>query len=527
MPFVVCALTAAAGLLIVVAEVSNEHDAAVHAGSLVALFVLFVLALTSYTLVIREAAPLLDEDLLDAMRREMQVVEAASAAKVRYLANVSHELRSPLNAIYGYAQLIERGAGGSPAESAAVIRRSTEHLTGLVEGLLDFSQLEAGVLRVKLDVADLGDFVDHIASMMRPIAAAKGLGFRYDRPPSLPFVRMDQNRLRQVLINLLSNAAKFTAEGEVGFRVRHSGQIATFEVSDTGPGVRAEDAERIFNPFETGDAQPVAERAGIGLGLPIARAIVEILGGKLELVGGAGKGACFRVTLHLGTVAGTLPKREVRPQVLGYEGYRRSVLVVDDDASQLSFVKRLLASLGFDVVTAADGETAVAIGAERRFDLAILDLRLPGMSGWDAATRLRALQGANLRVIVLSANVAEFHKPEAADPAHDLFLMKPVRLADLTEAVSGLLGLSWKVAMPAPVDEAPRCPLSPLPPGDAAARHIERLRELLRTGHVRAIEREIGLLGEVSPAAAELSAELYDQLDRFDLAAMARRLDQA
>lgn len=527
LPFAVGGLSVVSAVLIVLAELSADMASHAHGTILLALLVLFALSLASYPLVLRECARSLDEDLLDRLRDEKKVIEAENASKVRYLANVSHELRSPLNAIYGYAQLIERGAQISPQEAAGVIRRSAEHLTGLVEGLLDFSQLEAGVLRVKQDVVDPAAFLDQVVSMMRPAAIAKGLEFRFAPAANLPaFVRIDQNRLRQVLINLLSNAIKFTASGWVGLSVRYSGSVAVFEVRDSGPGIRAEDRERIFDPFELGEAQAVAERAGIGLGLPIASAIVGILGGDLELDSEPGEGSCFRIRLYMGAVPGMVPKVAQVPRMAGYEGPERRVLAVDDDPAQLSFVEGLLHSLGFAVTACTSGEAALEAAASDRFDLAILDLRMPGLSGWETAQRLRATLGPDLRVIILSANVAEFHKPETDEPVHDLFLMKPVRLSRLTEAIGGLLGLTWKVDLPADLPEPP-----PSGPGqtdsERGRHHIERLRELLHTGHVRAIEREISQLAEAAPDRAALVADLQAGLHRFDLAAMLRRLEAA
>lgn len=525
-PFVVGGLSILSAALIVLAEMSADMASHAHGTILLALLLLFALALASYPLVLRECARSLDEDLLDRLRDEKRVIEAENASKIRYLANVSHELRSPLNAIYGYAQLIERGAQVSPQEAAGVIRRSAEHLTGLVEGLLDFSQLEAGVLRVKQDTVDPAAFLDQIVSMMRPAATSKGLEFRYAPAANLPgFVRIDQNRLRQVLINVLSNAIKFTAQGWVGLSVRYSGSVAVFEVRDSGPGIRAEDQERIFDPFEHGEAQAVAERAGIGLGLPIASAITEILGGKLELESAPGQGSCFRIRLYMGAVPGMVPRVAQVPRMAGYEGPERRVLVVDDDAAQLSFVEGLLHSLGFAVTACTSGEAALAEAERHAFDLAVLDLRMPGLSGWETARRLRGMLGAELRVIILSANVAEFHKPETDDPTHDLFLMKPVRLSRLTEAIGGLLGLTWKVDLPADVPPLPAAIAGR--GGDTARHHIERLRELLRTGHVRAIEREIGQLAEAAPECGALVADLQAGLHRFDLAAMLRRLETA
>lgn len=466
-------------------------------------------------------------ELATAHLHRAEAAETASMAKSRYLANVSHEIRSPLNAIYGYAQLVERNEGVDPQEAARVIRRCAEHVTTLVEGLLDVSQVENGVLRVRTEDVRFPAFLDQIVSMMRPAASAKGIAFEYVPPEWLPeVVRFDQSRFRQVLLNLLSNAIKFTDHGQVTFAVRYAGQIATFEVRDTGPGIRPEELEAIFEPFERGGDAGKLARPGAGLGLSISRAIVEILGGNLEVESTPGTGTCFRVTMMAGEVAGKL-ERAVQPQRrTGYEGRQRTVLIVDDEADQRLFLERLLGGLGFAVTACPNGETAAALAAERGFDLAILDISLPGISGWEVAARLRACHGQAIRILMLSANVQEFHKPQWTDPAHDHFLTKPVEFNALTEAIGGLLGLVWRSEVPGlPQAEVSLTASAGLEP--AAARHIDRLRELLRIGYVRGIESEIRALSEHGGTAKDLAARLFDRLDRFDLAGMKKELEGA
>ena len=465
-----------------------------------------------------------------------EAAETANIAKSRYLANVSHEIRSPLNAIYGYAQLVERNEDGvDPREAARVIRRCAEHLTSLVEGLLDVSQVEHGVLRVRTEDVRFPAFIDQIVSMMRPAAAAKGIDFVTDFAARLPeVVRFDQSRFRQVLLNLLSNAIKFTDRGQVTFAVRYAGQIATFEVRDTGPGIRPDELERIFEPFERGDEPGKLARPGAGLGLSISRAIVEILGGNLEVESTPGVGTCFRVTMMAGEVAGKLDRPVQRRRTTGYEGPRRSVLIVDDEADQRLFLERLLGGLGFAVTACPNGESAVALAGSRQFDLAVLDISMPGISGWQVASRLRAAQGRSIRILMLSANTQEFHRPETPDPVHDHFLTKPVEFTALTDVIGGLLGLVWRMepigepagpGLAAPQAEA-AVPAAP-PLGAAAAGHVERLRELLRIGYVRGIEAEIRALAESGEEAQELAARLFDRLDRFDLAGMKKELEGA
>ena len=479
-------------------------------------------------------APPADPGLAE-LQRERDAAEAANAAKSRYLANVSHEIRSPLNAIYGYAQLLERGSAIDTVEAARVIRRSAEHLADLVEGLLDISLVENGVMRVSTDTVRLPAFIDQVDRMFRPAAAAKGLEFRTEVTGRLPdYVRTDQKRLRQALINLIANAIKYTHAGEVVLAVRYAAQVATFEVRDTGPGIPPEAQERIFAPFDRGVEG--ARGGGIGLGLPITRAIVQILGGELELESTPGKGSVFRVRVMLGQVVGHRdgPEDGVGPSrriATGYLGPRRSILVADDDPRQLAFVRQVLSELGFDVVAAPDGETALAMARAQRFDLALLDIAMPGWTGWDTAAALRKLAGPDIRICMLSANAHERHGPaEAHDiAAHDRFLVKPVDIDALADTIGELLDLTWTFAEPAAAAERPawrnpgEAPVWP----DAARDHIAALKERVRIGHVRGIEAEIRSIEAAVGKDDPIVPRLYDYLDRFDLSGLARMLEKA
>lgn len=463
--------------------------------------------------------------LLEELRRTQEALETANLVKSRYLANVSHEIRSPLNAIYGYAQLIEQQADVRPQEAARVIRRCAEHMTSLVESLLDVSRLENGVLRLRSEVVRLPDFIEQVVWMMRPAAEAKGLTFVHEVSGRLPeFVRTDQARFRQALINLLSNAIKFTDRGSVSFRVAYRGQIAVFEIADTGPGIDPADHQRVFDPYERVGEDGLPEHAGIGLGLPITKAIVTMLGGKLELESRKGAGATFRITMMLGEVAQLRAPETLQRRICGYEGPSRAILLVDDDADQRGFLERFLLGCGFEVVAVANGETAVELAAQRGFDLAILDISLPGMSGWECAFQLRERAPRDLAVIMASANAPEFHRPEHARPVHDHFLVKPYALDAMAEAIGGLLALSWKWEVTGGVS-VPDTQGGALP--EAVRPNVQKLNELIRIGHVRGIEAQIGEIAARAPQCGKLVSALYAALDEFDLARMARLLEGA
>jgi len=527
-------LPLAAIALIIGAELYDGRDTLMHyaaVGDLLAMAVLAAIAhrfrdrekekSTGVGPVFEDRAPLLQ------LMRDKEVAEAANATKSRYLVSVSHEILSPLNAIYGYAQLVERGDGVSPKEAARVIRRSTEHLTSLVEGLLDVSLVENGVLSVKSDTVRLAPFLDQIASMFRPSAESKGLEFRYESPAALPeFVRMDQKRVRQVLINLLSNAIKFTAAGSVTLRISYSSQIAVFEVADTGPGIAVDDHDAIFAPFERSGNVNAHGKPGFGLGLSITRALVQILGGNLEMESKVGSGTRFRVTMMLSHVSGQMLEPTEARRVTGYEGERRSILVVDDDIQQLTLMCHLLETLGFEATAAPSGEIAVDLSAATPFDLAILDISMPGLSGWETASVLRSQWGAALRIVMLSANVQESRRPNIGTQVHDLFIAKPFEIDAAIDAIGDQLNLQWIWDASGPGGtKAGNTAARPLLLPDAALPHVERLQELLRIGHVRGIEAEIKKFAAAAPDAQDIVARLFGCLDHFDLSALAKILE--
>jgi len=461
---------------------------------------------------------------------ENETAEAANLAKTRYLANVSHEIRSPLNAIYGYAQLVEQEADVRPQDAARIIRRCAEHMISLVESLLDISQLENGMLRVRSEIVCLSDFIEQVVLMMRPAAQARGLEFVLELPPRMPeYVRTDQSRLRQALINLIGNAIKFTDAGKVTLRFAYRSQIGIFEIEDTGPGIAQENQQRIFDPYEQVARTDRHLFPGVGLGLPITKAIIEILGGNLELRSEPDQGACFRVTLMLPEPGNAQAQESIRRRITGYEGPRRSILLVDDDADQRGFLESFLAGCGLEVVSLGDGESAVALCATRDFDLAVLDISLPGMSGWDIATTLRErirLNGApDMMIVMASANAQEFHRPEYNRPMHDHFFVKPYRLNEMAEVIAALLGFSWNFEATGSAGEAAEPRAGGLP---AKARpHVERLLERIQIGHVRGIEAEIAMLGNAAPDHGRLVTALYAALDEFDLAGMVTLLENA
>lgn len=460
----------------------------------------------------------------DELGRAKEAAEAANAAKTRYLVAVSHEIRSPLNAIYGYAQLLEREDAIPPVEAGGVIRRSAEHLTNLVEGLLDISRIESGVLQFRRDTVRLPALLDHIVDMFRMQAAAKNLTLDYKVDGRLPlFVRTDEKRLRQILINLLSNAIKYTQAGGATLTVRYRSQMALIEVTDSGIGIAPEDIERIFEPFERGNSPEAALQPGIGLGLAITRVLARILGGEVTATSEVGRGSAFQIRMLLPEPLEAPESAPTHDRLIGYRGDRKTILVIDDNPSQLVVVEHLLRPLDFHVFAATGGADGLALADRCVPDLVLLDVQMPGRNGWEIATQLRATFGAALRIVMVSANAHEYRAGGDGAAAHDAFLSKPVDLDALLDVIGRQLGIGWIAADEGGVGgvggEAP----APLPA--AATPFLDTLRRHIKVGHVRAIASQLDDIEAAVPDSAGAVAEMRRLLDEFDLRGLARRID--
>jgi signal transduction histidine kinase/CheY-like chemotaxis protein len=450
-----------------------------------------------------------------ALQKAKDAAEAANVAKTRYIVGMSHEIRTPLNSIFGYAQLLERSSHASMEGAVRVIRRSAEHLADLVDGLLDISRIENGLLRLNRDTLHLPDFLDQIVDMFRLQAAAKGITFHYNPPCNLPvYVHSDRKRLRQILINLLSNAVKYTEAGSTSLTVRYRSQVMEFEIADTGMGIHCDDLERIFEPFERGSAPAVRAIPGTGLGLTITKLLTQIMGGELLMRSEPQFGTTFTVKLMLSVAQQPATVRMPLP-IRGYEGPRRTVLLADDDPSHLELGRSVLEPLGFRVLLAPNGHTCVALAREHEPHLAMLDISMPDMTGWDIVGTLRAMQPSHrLRIVMVSANAHEYTPGADGNSLHDAFMMKPVDIQLMLERVGELLGLKWIHApegAPQMAVEPHRC-VSP-----HSMHHLEDLYRLGRIGHVRGIESKLSQLEDDDPDAATLAAELRTLVGNFDL----------
>ena len=455
------------------------------------------------------------------LARAKRSADAANLAKSRYVTGMSHELRTPLNGILGYAQLLQKDPT-IPAprrEAIGVIRRSGEHLLSLIDGLLDVAHIEAGRLRLEPSELRFAEFLGDIERIFRAQAQAKGLEFRFDVRGRLPeVVHADAKRLRQVLINLLGNAVKFTEDGAVTLRVEHRLEIARIEVCDTGAGIAPEDLERIFLPFERGQATRWSGEPGSGLGLTIARMLTDLMGGELTVASAPGRGSVFSARLYLPAVA--VPKLAARPHrdIADYRGRRRTILVVDDLPVQRQVLAALLAPVGFRVTEAANGPECIEAATAQAPDAVLLDIAMPGMDGWTACRCLREGPFDRVPIFMLSANAFDNVPAKRTAAGADDFLVKPVLESELLAKLGLHLGLEWIYrettdAAPAPARFDPMLAAWP------AEEELETLSELCAIGYVKGIHHELDRLA----AADERHADLVGELRRL---ARGFRLDE-
>lgn len=462
------------------------------------------------------------------LRKAKEAAESANDAKTRYLVAVSHEIRSPLNAIYGYSQLLERGGVIEPAAAALVIRRSSEHLANLVEGLLEISRIESGVIRISHETVPFLPLFEQLIDMFRSQAADKGIELRFIHEGRQPaFVRTDEKRLRQIIINLLSNAIKYTDHGFAELRITYRSQTAIIEMIDTGVGIRSEDYETIFEPFERGGSPEALSRSGIGLGLAITRSLTRIMGGELTVQSEPGRGSRFTLRLMLPEPM-EAPLETARSRTLtGYEGDRRTLLLVDDDPAQLAVLEGLFRSLGFTVFASASGREALKLAEMVAPDLALLDIQMQGLNGWEVAAEMRADNAPKLKIVMVSGNALEFTPGADGRAAHDAFVTKPVDLNLLLDVVATQLGLLWtrqdaqaaenRTAEHQAPEQTP--PVLSATARAASAPLLAELAGLGSIGHMRGITQTLDALADAVPEMLPLVMQLRRHVDACDMKA--------
>ena len=384
-----------------------------------------------------------------ALQTAKERAESANQAKTRYVAGISHELRTPLNSILGYSQILLKNEALAPASRDAVqtIHRSGEHLLQLIDGLLDLARIEAGRLRLEPAPLCLPDFLQGLINMVRPQAEAKGLSFLYTHSGRMPtWVQGDAKRLRQIIINLLSNAVRFTDHGSVTLHVDCRREVIRCEVLDTGIGIAPQDHQRIFMPFERGAAGRRRSDPGTGLGLTITALLTSLMGGDISLQSKLGQGSTFAVRLYLREIDDPGPRADPPHQITGYFGPRKTLLVVDDQPVQRQMLAGMLTPFGFEVQEAASGMECVDSLLQCMPDAILLDITMDDLDGWDTAQQIRRLGYADVPIILVSANVFENGTARLAAAGCQAFVGKPVLESELMGALQRYLALEWVTA---------------------------------------------------------------------------------
>jgi signal transduction histidine kinase/DNA-binding response OmpR family regulator len=407
------------------------------------------------------------EELVEVRTRALDAAllraEAANRAKSVFLANMSHELRTPLNAVLGFSQLLQRDGnlGDDSRKKLATINRAGQHLLSLINDVLEISRIEAGRRVVECAPFDLLELLRNVEEMTRLRADTKGLRFTIERDPDLPaFVEGDGHHLKQVLINLLGNAVKYTEHGSVTLRVSRCNEIVSFDVSDTGVGIKTDDQERIFEPFFQTE-EGVAKGEGTGLGLAISQEFTKAMGGLLHFQSRAGEGSTFAFSIPLPQVKASGKVAETG-HILGLEAGQPVVriLVVDDQADNREMVRQMMEVDGLEVHTADNGQQAVDAFQNWRPHFIWMDMRMPVMDGYQATRQIRSLPGGDtVKIVALTASAFEEDRQKILAAGCDDLVRKPMVEEQLFAVLGKLLGLRYRYeensAQAASADGAP------------------------------------------------------------------------
>jgi PAS domain S-box-containing protein len=424
--------------------------------------------------------------------REREIADAANQTKSRFLAHISHELRTPLNSIIGYAQILNKTpyATQFQKERLDTIQKSGEHLLMLLNDILDLSKIEAGCMNIRPVDFCLPDFLTTLMTMFQVRAFHKNILFDYEIADSLPeIVKGDEIRLRQILINLLGNAVKFTEKGRVTFKTDYHDGRVFFEITDTGLGIDTDELEKIFDPFYQSGAY-LKKTEGTGLGLSISKKLLEMMKGELTLHSTPGQGTIFRVDMELppaDSVTDVL--KTEHSEMIGYQGMKRRILVADDIAHHRSLLSDLLIPLGFEMIEADNGEKAVEKAKEFQPDVIFMDLFMPHKDGFEATRQIRAMiPRLNVIIFAICSGAFEEYIQKSRDAGCDDFIPKPIVAKDVLEKLKQHLAIEWiyQDSESEKISDETTAPM--LPP---SADELEALISAARIGDIAFIRQKV------------------------------------
>ncbi|ESA32709.1 cache sensor hybrid histidine kinase [Leptolyngbya sp. Heron Island J] len=451
--------------------------------------------------------------------------DSANLAKSEFLANMSHELRTPLNGILGYSQILQfqKNRPEKDRKSIETIAQCGNHLLTLINDVLDISKIEARKLELNPKPFHFPSFLQGVVEICRIRAEQKNLPLVFEALDTLPpGIVADEKRLRQVLLNLIGNAVKFTHTGSVHLRVatQSDPDVATltrlhFAIEDTGIGIDADNLGKIFEPFEqTDNTKHVIE--GTGLGLAISQKIIELMDSRIQVKSTLGMGSTFEFTVSFPLaedwIQADLQHQELG-QLIGYEGGRRKILVVDDRWENRSVIVNLLEPLGFELLEAQDGEDGLTKAQAFLPDLIVTDLLMPNLNGYEFLKQLRDLaEFQSVPIIASSAHLSGIERQDCTEAGFNSFLAKPIKAPELIGQLQQLLKLDWRYDLKSEKQSSDMASTMIVPASDV----LIPLYEAAERGYIADIQDEIARLRQLSPDYTIFVDKLLKLVDEFD-----------